>query len=132
MEKGGLPHKDVPQVSLPVVAGKDLADAGYLPLRQGLDGDIVVHLFFILSQPFDGCVQKPQPLRNIVPLLLQLRLTRRKEIVELFAVVVDGQDGADVGETEAHVAQCRDAADGGQLRFAVVALVGKAVNLSGL
>ena len=50
-------------------------------MGRGLDGHIVIHSFF-LSQPLAGCVQKPQPLRNIVPLLLQLRLTRRKEIVE--------------------------------------------------
>ena len=127
----GLPAEGLPDHALVLIAGDGHADGGGIALGQSLDGHIVIHSFF-LSQPLAGCVQKPQPLRNIVPLLLQLCLTRRKEIVEPFAVVVDGQDGADVGETEAHVAQCRDAADGGQLRFAVVAVVGKAVNLSGL
>ena len=127
----GLFAEDLPDHAFVLIAGDGHADGGGIALGQGLDGHIVIHGLF-LSQPLAGCVQKPQPLCHIVPLALQLRLTRREKGVEPFAVVVDGQDGADVGKAEAHVAQRRDAADGGQLRLAVVALVGEAVGLGGL
>ena len=67
MQRKSLPHQNVPQVSLPLIAGNDLPDAGNPPLRDGLDSHIVFHRF-ILSQPFQGCVQEPQPPRRLLRL----------------------------------------------------------------
>ena len=129
VEKGGLPHKDVPQVSLPVVAGKDLADAGYLPLRQGLDGDIVVHLFFILSQPFDGCVQKPQPVQCLLngglhrcPLGQQARLHGGP-------VLPAGQQRGRLCQGEPQAPQGGDPVGGHQLGRRVPAVAGPGIGL---
>ena len=127
----GLFAEDVPDQALLLIAGDGHAAGGGVALRQGADGDIVVHAFF-LSQASPGAVQEPELLADRLPLGFQLPLALGETRVQGFRVAVDRQQGPDLRQGKAHVPQGRDTADHGELGFAVVAVVGEAVGLGGL
>lgn len=59
-------------------------------------------------------------------------LLRGKMYVQLCAVLINGEERTNLGKSEAHIAQRRDAADDGELGLAVVAVVGEGVGVVGL
>lgn len=114
---------------LPVVAGEDLADAGYMPLRQGLDGDIVFHGFFFLSQPINGCVQEPQLVRRLPDGRLYRRPPGLQPPLHGVPVLPAGQQRCRVRQGEPQAPQGGDAAGGQQLGGRVPAVAGPGVDV---
>ena len=127
----GLLAEDAPDLGFVLIAGDGQAAGGGVALRQGADGDIVVHALF-LSQASPGAVQEPELMADRLPLGFQFPLALGETRIQSFGVAVDRQQGPDFRQGEAHVPQGRDAADHGQLGLAVVAVVGEAVGLGGL
>ena len=121
-----LPAQDTPHVALPVIAGDGHADAGGVPLRQGLQYHVVTHIRF-LSQPFHGCLQEPQPSGGVFRQSGQLQLPQPEIPGQDLRVVVLLQDVRDGRQAEAHLPQGGDASRRGQLALAVVAVAGEGV-----
>lgn len=125
---GGLGAENAPHRALRLIAGNGHPHTGGIALGQGLDSNIISHGIF-LSQSFPCAVQQPQLPGHVLRLGLQHRLLGGKTFVQSLAVVIEVQHPADVRQTEPHVLQRRDAAHGGQLGLAVIAVVGKPVDL---
>ena len=114
---------------LPVVAGEDLADAGYMPLRQGLDGDIVFHGFFFLSQPINGCVQEPQLVRRLPDGRLYRRPPGLQPPLHGVPVLPAGQQRRRVCQGEPHVPQSSDTVGDHQLEGRILAVAGPGIGV---
>ena len=126
----GFAAQHLPHHALIFIAWNGHAHGGGIALRNGLDGDVIAHGFF-LPQPLAGCIQKRQLARRILGKGVQLGFARTQISVQPLPVLVDFQNTHDIRQREAHILQRRDAADDGQLILAVIAVIGEAVNLGG-
>ena len=126
-----LLHQNLPEPALLLVAGKRHAYRGRLPLGKCFDGYVYMHIFIFLSQPSQGCFQKPQPVCRLLSLRLKLRLSDEQVPPHRVAVVIAGEQLADGAKPEAHVLEGVDPPRKKQLLRLIVAVAGFGINPNG-
>ena len=123
----GFLRQLAPDHSLVLVAGNRHLYGCGIALGNGLDDNVVTHVFF-LSQPFPGCVQKRQFVFRILQCSLQFLPPGREELLQLLPVIIDLKNSDDIGKGETHLLQSGDAPRCRKLIFPVIPVIREAVD----